>query len=72
MVLENVMMFYLCILYFMFFHFCLLTGYMFNNIFGSLPLALTFVQPFDNVIMMLSGIFVNIRLVQRHFKNKNI
>lgn len=34
---------------------------MFNNIFGSLPLALTFVQPFDNVIMILSGIFLNIR-----------
>jgi len=34
---------------------------MFNNIFGSLSLALTFVQPFDNVIMILSGIFVNIR-----------
>ncbi|XP_060834913.1 LOW QUALITY PROTEIN: protein scarlet-like [Rhopalosiphum padi] len=38
-------------------------GYMFNNIFGSLSLALTFVQPFDNVIMMLSGIFVNLRSV---------
>ncbi|XP_050540135.1 protein scarlet-like [Daktulosphaira vitifoliae] len=38
-------------------------GYMFNNIFGSMPLALTFVQPFDNVIMMLSGIFLNIRSI---------
>ncbi|XP_050432197.1 protein scarlet-like isoform X2 [Adelges cooleyi] len=36
-------------------------GYMFSNIFGSMSLALTFVQPFDNVIMMLSGIFLNIR-----------
>ncbi|VVC39932.1 AAA+ ATPase domain,P-loop containing nucleoside triphosphate hydrolase,ABC transporter-like,ABC-2 type [Cinara cedri] len=38
-------------------------GIMFNNIFGSLSLALTFVQPFDNVIMILSGIFVNIRSI---------
>lgn len=53
-----------------FFALCFLhTGYMFNNIFGSLSLALTFVQPFDNVIMMLSGIFVNIRSVQCHFEN---